>query len=73
MIQERVRYLKGSGRVGGGGFPYDVRRSAYKQTYMDYMDYLKCRILQHFLAKLDARKCDDSKTGCLNLCKKSKK
>ena len=65
MIQERVRWnLKGSGRVGGGGFPYDVRRTAYIQTYMDCTDYLKCRLLQHFLAKLDARKSDDSNRGC---------
>ena len=60
MIQERVRQnLKGSGRVGAGGFPYDVQRSAYIQTYMDCTDYLECRIWQHFLAKLDARKSDD--------------
>ena len=27
MIQERVRQnLKGSGRVGGGGFPYDAKK-----------------------------------------------
>ena len=30
---------------------------------MDYTDYLKCRILQHVLAKLDARKSDDSNRG----------
>ena len=29
-----------------------------------YIDYLKCRILQHFLAKVDARKSDDSNRGC---------
>ena len=28
-------------------------------------DYLKCRILQHFLAKLDARKSDDSNRGAI--------
>ena len=32
---------------------------------MDYTDYLKCRILQHFLAKLDARKSDDSNRGAI--------
>ena len=30
---------------------------------MDYTDYLKCRILPHFLAKFDARKSDDSNRG----------
>ena len=30
---------------------------------MDYTDYLKCRILQHVLAKLDARKSDGSNRG----------
>ena len=34
-------------------------------TYTDYTDYLKCRILQHFLAKLDARKSDDSNRGAI--------
>ena len=34
---------------------YDVRRSAYIQTYIDYIDYVKNRNLQRFLAKLDAR------------------
>ena len=51
MIQERVRQnLQGSGRVGGGGFPYDS---------------LEYRILQHFLPKLDARKSDDSNRGAI--------
>ena len=72
MIRERVPLnSKGSGRVGGCVFPYDVRRSAFIQTYMDYTD-LKYRSLQHFLAKLSARKSDDSNRGA-NLCKKSKK
>ena len=53
MIQERLRLnLKGSGRVGGGGFPYDVRRSAYIQTYMDYIDYLTCRIYRSFFREI---------------------
>ena len=34
--------------VGAGGVPY------YIQTYIEYIDYKKCHILQHFLAKLDA-------------------
>ena len=50
---------------GGGGFPYDVRRNAYIQTYMDYTDDLNCRMLHHFLAKLDARKSDDSNMGAI--------
>ena len=50
MIQEKgaIEYKKnrgGGGRVGGG----DSRH-----TYI--LDYIKCRILQHFLAKLDVRK-----------------
>ena len=44
--------------AGGGGVPYDARRSEYKKTYIYY---IKCRILQHFLVKLDAGKSDDSK------------
>ena len=53
--------------------PYDVRRSAYIQTYMDYTNFLKYRVSQHFLAKLDARKSDDSNRVQFNLCKKFKK
>ena len=48
-----------------GWLPYDVRRSACIQTDMDYTDYLKSCILQHFLAKLDARKSDDSNRGAI--------
>ena len=32
--------------VGGGGVPYDARRSACIQTYIDYT---KSCILQHFV------------------------
>ena len=59
MIQERVRQnLKGSGRVGEGGFPLHA-------AYMDCTDCLKCSILQHFLAKMDARKGDDLNRGAI--------
>ena len=47
------------------------------QTYMDYTECLKCRMLQHFLAKLDARKVMIELGVQFNLCKilqdKSKK
>ena len=43
--------------------PMMFEESAYIQTYMDYTDYLKCRMFQHFLAKLDPRKRDDSTRG----------
>ena len=33
--------------------------------HVDYTDYLKYRNLQHFLAKLDARKSDDSNRGAI--------
>ena len=36
---------------------------------MDYTEYLKCRILQHFLAKLDARKVMIELGVQFNLCK----
>ena len=34
------------------------------QTYTDCTEYLKCRMLQHCLAKLDARS-DDSNRGAI--------
>ena len=48
MIQERVRSnLKGSGKVGGGGFPYDVRKK-YIHTdihyYTEYINVVLCSI-----------------------------
>ena len=57
MIQERVREnIESTGRVGGGGFPYDFEEvHTYKHTNIHslhrYIDYIKCRILKHFLAK----------------------
>ena len=36
---------------------------------MDYTEYLKCRILQHCLAKLDARKVMIELGVQFNLCK----
>ena len=36
---------------------------------MDYTEHLKCRILQHFLAKLDARKVMIELGVQFNLCK----
>ena len=51
--------------VGRGGVPYDARRSVYMQTCIDYIDYITCCILQHFLAKLDASKGDDSNRGAI--------
>ena len=35
------------------------------QTYMDYIDCLTCSILQHFLARFDARKSDGSNRGAI--------
>ena len=35
----------------------------YRHTYIDYIVYIKCCILQHFLAKLDVLKSDDSNRG----------
>ena len=37
----------------------------YRHTCMHYTDYLNWCILQHFLAKLDARKSDDSNRGAI--------
>ena len=39
----------------------------YRHTWIthDYTDYLKCRILQNFVAKLDAPKNDDSNRGAI--------
>ena len=51
--------------VGEGGLPYDGRSSAYIPTYRDYIGDIKCCILQHFLAKLDAQKNDDSNRGAI--------
>ena len=62
MIQEKGAIEFKRQREGLRGW---LRRSAYIQKYMDYTDYLKCRILQHFLAKLDARKSDDSNRGAI--------
>ena len=36
---------------------------------MDYTEYLKCRIVQHFLAKLDARKVMIELGVQFNLCR----
>ena len=33
--------------------------------HIDCIDYIKCRVLQHFLAKLDARKSDDPTKGAI--------
>ena len=66
MIQERVRQnLKGSGRVGGGNFPYDVRRSAYIQTYMDYIKFLKLSYVTAFSREIGRSKSDDSNRGAI--------
>ena len=46
-----------------------MRSSTYIQTYMDYTEHLKRRILQHFLAKLDARKVMIELGAPFNLCK----
>ena len=38
----------------------------YRHTWITHIaNYLKCRILQHCLAKLDARKSDDSNRGAI--------
>ena len=53
MIQEEN--LKGSRRVGGGGFPYDVRRTAY----------INVVFYSIFSRNWTLEKSDDSKRGAI--------